>query len=69
MDESDLILMIDERLKELEKVFVNGVPDWETYLRILNQYRGLEESKILIHDAYRRLNYGDSIGADEDRTD
>ncbi len=64
MEEFDLISEIQDRQKELMQAFVDGLPDWESYLRILNQYRGLEESKSIIHAAYIRQNNGDGTDAD-----
>lgn len=61
MEESELLSIIEERQKELQEAFVNGtITDWEKYLTIFNQYKGLEESKILIHEAYIRQNNGDN---------
>lgn len=65
MEEFDLISEIDKRQKELMEAFVGGLPDWDTYLRIVGQYKGLEESKTLIHEAYIRQNNGDGPDADE----
>lgn len=64
MEEFDLISEIQDRQKELMQAFVDGLPDWESYLRILNQYRGLEESKAIIHNAYIRQNNGDGTDAE-----
>ncbi len=65
MEEVDLISEIENRQEELKSALVNGVPDWDTYLRIVNQYQGLDDSKVLIHAAYIRLNNGDGTDTDE----
>ena len=66
MDEFELISEIEKCQEELSKAFVNGtISDWESYLKISNQYLGLEQSKAIIHEVYIRLNNGDTSDESE----
>lgn len=65
MEEFELISEIEKHQKELEVSLVNGVADWEMYIKVVNQIRGLEISKTVIRDVYTRFNNGESTDSDE----
>jgi hypothetical protein len=58
-------LAIEERQKELVQALVDGVENWDTYLKLVSQINGLEQSKSIIHEVFEESSHYDGTDSEE----